>query len=134
MECVRRSIAVEVENPLPELYALEEQYRRIVEEVVAYVAERGTLKKKRYKELYQRFRKQYRLPAQLIQQAMNQGVEIGKPFLEAKRDGRIRRSRPEVRQVAIRFAVAGASRRLSAPRLPSGWRRLSPAGRERFGL
>jgi hypothetical protein len=94
MECVRRAIAVEVENPLPELYAVEEQYRRIVEEVAAYVAERGTLKKERYKELYQRFRKQYRLPAQLIQQAMNQGVETGRSFLEAKRDGRIRRPCP----------------------------------------
>jgi hypothetical protein len=29
VECVRRAIAVEVENPLPELYAVEEQYRRI---------------------------------------------------------------------------------------------------------
>jgi hypothetical protein len=86
MESVRRAIAVEVENPLPELYAVEEQYRRIVEEVAVYVAERGTLKKERYKGLYQRFRKQYRLPAQLIQQAMNQGVETGRSFLEAERE------------------------------------------------
>jgi hypothetical protein len=35
MERVRRAVAVEVENPLPELYAVEEQYRRIVEEAVA---------------------------------------------------------------------------------------------------
>jgi hypothetical protein len=41
MERVRRAVAVEVENPPPELYAVEEPYRRIVEEVVAYVAERG---------------------------------------------------------------------------------------------
>jgi hypothetical protein len=43
MECVRRAVAVEVENPPSELYAVEEQYRRIVEEVAAYVAERGRL-------------------------------------------------------------------------------------------
>ncbi len=40
MECVRRAVAVEVENPPPELYAVEEPHRRIVEEVAAYVAER----------------------------------------------------------------------------------------------
>jgi putative transposase len=104
MECVRRAVAVEVESPPPELYAVEEQHRRIVEEVAAYVAERGTLKKERYKELYQRFRKQCRLPAQLIQQAMNQGVETGKSFLEAKRNGRVYKPHPEVRRVSIRFA------------------------------
>jgi len=46
MECVRRAAAVEIENPPPELYALEEPYRRIVEEVAAYVAERGTLERR----------------------------------------------------------------------------------------
>jgi len=40
MECVRRAVAVEVESPPSELSAVEEQYRRIVEEVAAYVAER----------------------------------------------------------------------------------------------
>ena len=40
MECVRRAVAVKVENPPPELYAVEEQYRRIVEVVATYVAER----------------------------------------------------------------------------------------------
>jgi putative transposase len=89
MECVRRAVAVEVENPPPEFSAIEEQYRRIVEEVAAYVAERGTLEKEKYGELYRRFRELYPLPAQLIQQAMNQGVEIGKSFLELKRDGRV---------------------------------------------
>jgi hypothetical protein len=91
MECVRRAVAVEVENPPSELYAVEEPYRRIVEEVAAYVAERGTLDKEKYGELYRRFRKQYPLPAQLIQQAINQGVEIGKSFLKLKR----RRPRPQ---------------------------------------
>jgi putative transposase len=104
VERVRRAVAVEVESPPPELYAVKEQYRRIVEEVAAYVAERGTLEKKKYKELYRRFRELYLLPAQLIQQAMNQGVEIGKSFLEAKRDGRVHKPRPEVRRVSIRFA------------------------------
>jgi hypothetical protein len=104
MECVRRAVAVEVESPPPELYAVEEQYRRIVEEVAAYVAERGTLEKEKYNELYRRFRELYHLPSQLIQQAINQGVETGKSFLEAKRDGRIHKPRPEVRRVSIRFA------------------------------
>jgi putative transposase len=105
MECVRRAIAVELERPLPELYAVEEPYRRIVEEVAAYVAERGTLEKEKYKELYRKFRKLYpHLPSQLIQQAMNQGVEIGKSFLELKRDGRVHKPHPEVGRVSIRFA------------------------------
>jgi IS605 OrfB family transposase len=104
MECVRRAVAVEVESPPPELYAVEEPYRRIVEEVAAYVAERGTLEKEKYNELHRRFRKQYPLPAQLIQQAINQGVETGKSFLEANRNGRVHKPRPEVRRVAIRFA------------------------------
>ncbi len=104
MECVRRAVTVEMESPPPELYAVEEQYRRIVEEVAAYVAERGTLKKERYKELYRRFREQYPIPAQLIPQAMNQGVEIGKSFLKLKKDGRVHKPRPEVGRVSIRFA------------------------------
>jgi hypothetical protein len=54
MECVRRAIAVELERPLPELYAVKEPYRRIVEEVAAYVAERGALEKEKYKELYRK--------------------------------------------------------------------------------
>jgi len=104
MERVRRAIAVELERPPPELSAVEEQYRRIVEEVAAYVAERGRLEKEKYNELYRRFRKQYPLPSQLIQQAINQGVEIGKSFLALKRDGRIHKPHPEVRRIAIRFA------------------------------
>jgi hypothetical protein len=85
---------VEVENPPSELYAVEEPYRRIVEEVVAYVAERGTLEREKYGELYRRFRELYPLPAQLIQQAMNQGVEIGKSFLALKRNGQVHKPRP----------------------------------------
>ncbi len=104
MECVRRAVAVEVENPLPELYAVEEQYRRIVEEVAAYVAERGRLEKEKYSKLYRKFRRLCPLPSQLIQQAINQGVEIGKSFLKLKRDGRVHKPRPEVRRVSIRFA------------------------------
>ena len=104
MECVRRAVAVEVESPPPELSAVEEPYRRIVEEVAAYVAERGTLEKEKYKELYRRFRKQYPLPSQLIQQAINQGVETGRSFLQRKKDGRVHKPRPEVRRVSIRFA------------------------------
>jgi putative transposase len=104
MESVKRAVAVEIENPPLELYAVEEQYRRVVEEVAAYVAERGRLGREKYKELYRRFRELYHLPAQLIQQAINQGVETGKSFLEAKRNGRVHKPRPEVRRVSIRFA------------------------------
>jgi putative transposase len=104
MECVRRAVAVDVENPPSELYAVEEPYRRIVEEVAVYVAERGRLEREKYSEIYRRFRELYPLPAQLIQQAINQGVETGKSFLEAKRNGRVHKPHPEVRQVSIRFA------------------------------
>ena len=104
MECVRRAVAVELERPPSELYAVEEPYRRIVEEVAVYVAERGRLEKEKYNELYRRFRKQYPLPAQLIQQAINQGVETGKSFLALKRNGRVHKPRPEVGRVSIRFA------------------------------
>jgi putative transposase len=114
MECVRRAVAVEVENPPPELYAVEEQYRRIVEEVAVYVAERGRLEKEKYNELYRRFRKQYPLPSQLIQQAINQGVETGKSFLELKRNGRVHKPHPEVRHVFIRFAKDSWSYRKTA--------------------
>ena len=114
MECVRRAVAVEVENPPSELYAVEEPYRKIVEEVAVYVAERGRLEKEKYGELYRRFRKQYPLPSQLIQQAINQGVEIDKSFLEAKRNGRVHKPRPEVRQVSIRFAKNSWSYRKTA--------------------
>jgi IS605 OrfB family transposase len=105
MENVRRAVAVEVESPPPELYAVEEAYRRIVEEAAVYVAERGRLEREKYGELYRRFRELYPwLHSQLIQQAMNQGVEIGKSFLQRKKDGRTHKPRPEVRRVAIRFA------------------------------
>jgi hypothetical protein len=104
MKRVKRAVAVEVENPPPELSAVEEPHRRIVEEVATYVAERGTLEKERYNELYRRFRKQYPLPAQLIQQAMNQGVETGKSFLQQKKEGRVHKPRPEVGQVSRKFA------------------------------
>ena len=114
MERVRRAVAVEVESPPPELYAVEEPYRRIVEEVAAYVAERGKLEKEKYNELYRRFREQYPLPSQLIQQAINQGVEIGKSFLTLKRDGRVHKPRPEVGRVSIRFAKDSWSYRKTA--------------------
>jgi putative transposase len=104
MENIRRVVAVEVEDPPPELYAVEEPHRRIVEEVAAYVAERGRLEKEKYNEIYRKFRKLYPLPSQLIQQAINQGVETGKSFLKLKKDGRVRKTRPEVRRVSMRFA------------------------------
>jgi len=134
MESVRRAVAVELEHPPPELHAVEKPYRRIVEEVAAYVAERGRLERERYNELYRRFRELYPLPSQLIQQAINQGVETGRSFLEAKRDGRVHKPRPEVRRVSIRFAKDSWSyRKTAAPRLPLNWRYPSPAGGERFG-
>jgi IS605 OrfB family transposase len=114
MERVRRAVAVEIENPQPELYAVEEPYRKIVEEVAVYVAERGRLEKEKYNELYHRFRELYPLPSQLIQQAINQGVEIGKSFLALKRDGRVRKPHPEVGRVSIRFAKNSWSYRKTA--------------------
>jgi len=143
MECVRRAVAVELEHPPPELYAVEEPYRRIVEEVATYVAERGRLEGEKYSELYRRFRKQYHLPSQLIQQAINQGVETGKSFLELKRDGRIHKPRPEVRRVAIRFAKNSWSYRKTAASaapvkiavsLPSGRREIWIKPHKRFWL
>jgi hypothetical protein len=91
MERVRRAVAVELERPPPELSAVEEPYRRIVEEVAVYVAERGRLEKEKYSELYRRFREQYTLPSQLIQQAMNQGVETRQVVSRAEE----RRPRPQ---------------------------------------
>jgi putative transposase len=85
-----------------------------VEEVAAYVAERGRLEKEKYNELYRRFRNQYPLPSQLTQQAINQGVETGKSFLKLKRDGRIHKPHPEVRRIAIRFAKDSWSYRKTA--------------------
>jgi putative transposase len=114
MERVRRAIAVEIESPPPELYAVEESYRRIVEEVAVYVAERGRLEKEKYNELYRRLRERYPLPSQLIQQAINQGVEIGKSFLALKRDGCVHKPRPEVGRVSIRFAKDSWSCRKTA--------------------
>jgi hypothetical protein len=61
---MRRAVAVEIESPLPELYAAEESYWSVVEEVAGYVAERGTLEKEKYNDLYRRFRGLYPLPAQ----------------------------------------------------------------------
>jgi len=143
MERVRRAVAVELERPPPELYAVEESYRRVVEEVAAYVAERGTLEKEKYNELYRRFRKQYPLPAQLIQQAINQGVETGKSFLKLKKDGRVHKPRPEVRRVSIRFAKDSWSYRKTAVSttpikiavsLPSGRREVWIKPHRRFWL
>ncbi len=134
MECVRRAVAVEVESPPSELSAVEEPYRRIVEEVAAYVAERGRLEREKYEELYRRFRKQYHLPAQLIQQAMNQGVEIGKSFLEAKRDGRVYKPSLEVGRVSIRFAKDSWSYKKAVGSVtPVRLGYPFPAGGERFG-
>jgi IS605 OrfB family transposase len=143
MECVRRAVAVELERPPPELYAVEEQYRRIVEEVAAYVAERGRLEKEKYNELYRRFREQYPLPSQLIQQAINQGVETGRSFLQRKKDGRVHKPRPEVRRVSIRFAkdswnykkaVGSAAPVRLALSLPGGRREIWIKPHRRFWL
>ena len=114
MGSARRAVAVEVESPPPELSAVEEPYRRIVEEAAVYVSEKEMLEREKYSELYRRFRELYPLPAQLVQQAMNQGVEAGRSFLEARRDGRVHKPRPEVRRVSIRFAKDSWSYRKAA--------------------
>ena len=128
---VRRAVAVEVESPPPELSAVEEAYRRIVEEAAVYVAERGRLEREKYNELYRRFRELHpHLPAQLVQQAMRQGVEVGKSFLEARRDGRVRKPRPEVRRVSTRFAKDSWSYRKTAASVAPARLALSlPGGR-----
>jgi hypothetical protein len=83
------------------------------------------------------------LPAQLIQQAINQGVETGKSFLEAKRSGRVYKPRPEVRQVSIRFAKNSWSYRKTAASttpvkiavsLPGGRRKVWIKPHRRFWL
>jgi putative transposase len=143
MEKVRRAIAVEIESPSPELYAVEELYRRVVEEVAVYVAKRGRLEGESCKELYRRFRELYHLPSQLIQQAMNQGVETGKSFLALKRNGRVHKPHPEVRHVSIRFAKDSWSYRKTAASaapvkiavsLPSGRREIWIKPHKRFWL
>jgi len=133
---VRRAVAVEVESPPPELYA--------VEEAAVYVSERGTLERGRREELYRRFRELYpHLPAQLVQQAMRQGAEVGKSFLEARRDGRVRKPSPEVRRVSIRFAkdswsykkaVGSAAPARLALSLPGGRREVWIKPHRRFWL
>ena len=134
MENMRRVVAVEVEDSPPELYAVEEPHRRIVEEVAAYVAERGRLEKEKYNEIYRKFRKLYPLPSQLIQQAMNQGVEIGKSFLEAKRNGQVHRPRPEVRRVSMRFAKDSWSYKKVVGSAAPVWLALSLPRREERSL
>ncbi|MFZ8841839.1 MAG: hypothetical protein ACO2PM_23530 [Pyrobaculum sp.] len=135
MERVRRAIAVELECPPPELSTVEEPYRRIVEEVAVYVAERGKLEKEKYNELYRRFRKQYPLPAQLIQQAINQGVETGKSFLKLKRNGRVHKPPPprfDTSPSALpKTAGATERRRPQPPQSKSPY--PSPVGGEKSG-
>jgi len=135
MGSVRRAVAVEVESPPPELSAVEEAYRRIVEEAAVYVAERGTLERGRREELYRRFRELYPwLHSQLVQQAINQGVEAGKSFLEARRDGRTHKPSPEVRRVAIRFAKDSWSyKRAVGSAAPVRLALSLPGGRGRSG-
>jgi len=98
-------------------------------------AERGRLEREKYGELYRRFRELYpHLPAQLVQQAMNQGVEVGKSFLEARRDGRSASPAPRFgASLSALLKTAGATRGPSAPRPPLGWRCRSPAGGGRSG-
>ncbi len=114
-----------------------------MEEVAVYVAERGRLEKEKYNELYRRFIKQYPLPAQLIQQAINQGVETGRSFLQRKRDSRVHKPRPEVRRVSIRFAkdswsykkaVGSAAPVKLALSLPGGRREVWIKPHKRFWL
>jgi putative transposase len=64
---------------------------------------------------------------------MNQGVETGKSFLEAKRNGRVRKPRLEAGWVSIRFAkdswsykkaISTAAPVWLAPSLPGGRREV----------
>jgi IS605 OrfB family transposase len=74
---------------------------------------------------------------------MNQGVETGKSFLEAKRNGRVHKPRPEVRRVSIRFAKDSWSHRKTAASaapvkiavsLPGGRREIWIKPHRRFWL
>jgi len=74
---------------------------------------------------------------------MNQGVEIGNSFLEARRDGRVHKPRPEVRRVSIRFAkdswsykkaVGSAAPVQLALSLPGGRREVWIKPHRRFWL
>jgi len=65
---------------------------------------------------------------------MNQGVEAGRSFLEARRDGRIRKPRPEVRRVSIRFAKDSWSyKRAVGSAAPVRLALSLPGGRGRSG-
>jgi transposase len=74
---------------------------------------------------------------------MNQGVETGRSFLEAKRNGRVHKPRPEVGRVSIRFAkdswsykkaISIAATVKIAVSLPSGRREVWIKPHRRFWL
>ncbi|MCC6020576.1 MAG: hypothetical protein LM577_04335 [Thermoproteaceae archaeon] len=101
---MRRAVAVKIESPPPELYAVEEAYQRIVEAVAVYVAERGRLDKEKYDELYRHFRELYpQMPAQPARQAVGQGAEVGRLFLELSRNGRVCKGRsPQEEMIGVK--------------------------------
>jgi IS605 OrfB family transposase len=105
---LRRSVAVELEvtkelNKL--LYSVETAYLNIVREVAVYaVANNVTSTTKLHGLFYNRYRGAYpSLNSSLIQQAIKQGAETAKQFIERRRKGLVDKPYPEVRRVSIRF-------------------------------
>jgi len=105
---LRRAVAVELEvtkelNKL--LYSVETAYLNIVREVAVYaVANNVTSTTKLHGLFYNRYRGAYpSLNSSLIQQAIKQGAETAKQFIERRRKGLVDKPYPEVRRVSIRF-------------------------------
>ena len=87
------------------LYFIEEVYKRIVREVAVYaVANNVTGANKLHGLFYSKYRLEYpSLNSSLIQQAIKQGAETAKQFIERRRKGLAYKPYPEVRSVSIRF-------------------------------
>ncbi len=87
------------------LYFIEEVYKRIVREVAVYaVANNVTGANKLHGLFYSKYRLEYpSLNSSLIQQAIKQGAETAKQFIERRRKGLAYKPYPEVRRVSIRF-------------------------------
>ena len=105
---LRRAVAVELEvakelNML--LCSVEAAYLSIVREVAVYaVMNNVTSANKLHGLFYYRCRSEYpSLNSSLIQQAIKQGAETAKQFIERRRKGLVSKPYPEVKNVSIRF-------------------------------
>jgi len=105
---LRRAVAVELEvakelNRL--LCSVEAAYLSIVREVAVYaVMNNVTGANKLHRLFYSKYRLEYpSLNSSLIQQAIKQGAETAKQFIERRRKGLVSKPYPEVKNVSIRF-------------------------------